>query len=351
MAIQFPQLRTSSFQLLTPTFLPEFGGNLHLPSPISLLPSPVPLLDTLLPVFALILIGGILTRTGFLSQTLLKEALRLAYYVALPALIFLSVSQSNYSSRQPLIVSGVVMAGTVVTILVGYLTAFAIRLPKRDFGTFVHAAYRGNLAFMGLPIIIYAYGGVEAATESGMVQMAVLALAPMIIFNNVAGALVLSASQHSPSLKALKPVVANLSTNPFFISCVVGLLFSFTGLSLPVGITRTLGSLGQIGIPIALLCVGGTLVTTPIKDRVGPSFAAALLKVAVTPLAGYLIARLIGLGPDEMRIAMVFLAAPSAAGAFVMTVQMGGDPGLASAPIAISTALSTISFSVVLALF
>ncbi len=311
----------------------------------------MPLLDTLLPVFAIIILGGVLTRSGFLSHTLLKDALRLAYYVALPALIFLSVSQSTYTNERPLIVYGVVMAGTVVTIVVGYLTSFVIRLPMRDRGTFVHAAYRGNLAFMGLPIIIYAYGGIGAATESGMVQMAVLALAPMIIFNNVAGALILSASQHSSSLKTLGPVFKNLSTNPFFLACVAGILYSLTGLPLPVWTDRTLGALGQIGIPIALLCVGGTLVTTPIQNQVGPAFAAALIKVAITPLAGYLIARSIGLGPDEMRIAMIFLAAPSAAGAFVMTVQMGGDPALASAPIAISTSLSTISFSVVLALF
>ncbi|RKX31715.1 MAG: hypothetical protein DRP71_13025 [Verrucomicrobia bacterium] len=338
LAIEITALPTSSFLLPTSYFL--------------LLTSPaVPILDTLLPVFAIIVLGGILTKTGFLSQSFLKKALHLAYYVALPALIFQSVAQSSYSSGGPLVVFGVLLSGTLVTIFVAYLTSHAIRLPMRDHGTFVHAAYRGNLAFLGLPIIIYSYGGVQAATEAGMVQMAVLALAPMIIFNNVAGALVLSASQHRPSLSALRPVLRNLSTNPFFLACIAGLLFSFSTLTLPVGVSRTLGSVGQIGVPIALLCVGGTLVTTKIRDRIGASIAAALIKVAVTPLAGWLIARGIGLGPDEMRIAMIYLAAPSAAGAFVMTTQMGGDPALASASIAISTALSAIGLTIILALF
>jgi predicted permease len=311
----------------------------------------LPIFNTLLPVFAIIILGGILARAGFLSRGFLKEALRLAYYVALPALIFQSVSQSSYSSERPLIVFGVIVSGTLVTVAMAYLVAALIRLPFREHGTFVHAAYRGNLAFMGLPIIIYSYGGVQAAAESGMVQLAVLSLTPMIIFNNIAGVLVLSASQHRVSFKVLRPVLKSLSTNPFFLSSVAGLLFAFTGLSLPSGMDRTLGSVGQIGVPIALLCVGGTLVTTRIRDRIAPSFAASLIKVVITPLAGWLIARAIGLGPDEMRIAMIFLAAPAAAGAFVMTIQMGGDPALASASIAISTALSTIGFTVVLALF
>ena len=333
--------------------LPGPGGMppLHPASSVSHLPSALLVLDTLLPVFAIILLGGALTKTGFLSRIFLRKALRLAYYVALPALIFQSVAQSSYSSERPLVVSGVLMSGTLITIAVAYLAAYGIRLPTRDHGTFVHAAYRGNLAFLGIPIIIYCFGGVQAATETGRVQMAVLALTPMIIFNNIAGALVLSASQDRPSISVLRPVLRHLSTNPFFLSSVAGLLFSFSPLTLPVGVSRTLGSIGQIGVPIALLCVGGTLVTTKIRDRIGVSFAAALIKVAVTPLAGWLIARAIGLGPDEMRIAMIFLATPSAAGAFVMTTQMGGDPALASASIAISTALSAVGLAVILALF
>jgi predicted permease len=311
----------------------------------------LPIFDTIFPVFAIILLGGILTRAGFLSRGFLKEALRLAYYVALPALIFQSVAQSSYSSLRPLVVFSVIVSGTLVTIVVAYLVAHLIRLPTRYHGTFVHAAYRGNLAFMGLPIIIYSYGGVQAATESGMVQLAVLSLAPMIIFNNIAGVVVLSTSQHRASFKVLGPVLKSLSTNPFFLSCIAGLLFTFTGLSLPSGLNRTFQSVGQIGVPIALLCVGGTLVTTRIRDHIAPSFAAALIKVVITPLAGWLIARAIGLGPDEMRIAMIFLVAPAAAGAFVMTIQMGGDPALASASIAISTALSAVSFGIVLSLF
>ncbi|MEZ5275806.1 MAG: AEC family transporter [Opitutaceae bacterium] len=306
------------------------------------------ILDTLLPVFAIIALGGVLARTGFLPSTLLKDLNRLAYYVGLPVLIFHGIAVSHYTNDRPLIIFAVIFGASLVSILVAYLVAFAIRLPWGDQGTFVHAAFRGNLVFLGLPVIIYAAGGVDLATTSGVLQLATLSIAPMIILNNVLGAAVLSISQHRLSLATLKPVLTSLVTNPFFIASVAGLLFSLSPLTLPSGIDRTLRSLGLMGVPIALLCVGGTLVTTRVRDRIGPSVTAALIKTLVTPLAGWMIARWLNLGIEEMRIALIFVAAPSAAGGFIMTVQMGGDPRLASAPIAISTAITVFTFAAIL---
>lgn len=308
------------------------------------------ILDTLLPVFAIIVLGGILARTGFLPVSLLKDLNRLAYYVGLPVLIFHGIAVSNYSDGRPLILFSAILGASVASILVAYLIAFAIRLPSTDHGTFVHAAFRGNLVFLGLPVIIYAAGGVDLATTSGILQLATLSVAPMVILNNVLGAIVLSISQHRLSLKTLRPVFFSLVTNPFFIASVAGILFSLSGLPLPSGVDRTMRSLGLMGVPIALLCVGGTLVTTSVHERIGPSVAAALIKTLVTPLAGWLIARqLLHLSPEEMRIVLIFVAAPSAAGGFIMTIQMGGDPRLASAPIAISTVICLFTFAFILA--
>ncbi len=62
--------------------------------------------------------------------------------------------------------------------------------------------------------------------------------------------------------------------------------------------------------------------------------AAALLKVVVLPIIVYALCRMLGLGLPEQRIAMVLAAAPTAAAAFVMAKEMGGDPTLAVGSIA-----------------
>jgi predicted permease len=100
---------------------------------------------------------------------------------------------------------------------------------------------------------------------------------------------------------------------------------------------------------VALLCIGGALATTPVRGSRGWILAAALLKVAVLPGIVFVLGTLAGLGPRDLRIAVVLAASPTAAASFVMARQMGGDEPLASGSIALSTALSAASLAAALA--
>ena len=96
------------------------------------------------------------------------------------------------------------------------------------------------------------------------------------------------------------------------------------------------------------MCIGGSLATTPLQGRRSWIVTAALLKVAVLPALVFLLSRFAGLGPLEQRTALVLSSCPTAAAAFVMARQMGGDEALASGSIALSTLLSTISLAIAL---
>ena len=119
------------------------------------------------------------------------------------------------------------------------------------------------------------------------------------------------------------------------------------GLALPSFVHRALESLGAAAVPIALMCIGGSLATTPLRGRRLWIVTAALLKVVVLPVLVFFLARL---GPAELRIALVLSSCPTAAAAFVMARQMGGDESLASGSIALSTLLSSISLAMSLSL-
>jgi predicted permease len=68
----------------------------------------------------------------------------------------------------------------------------------------------------------------------------------------------------------------------------------------------------------------------------------------VLPFLVFLLTRLAGLEPADQRTALVLASCPTAAAAFVMARQMGGDEALASGSIALSTLLSFISLSIAL---
>lgn len=101
-------------------------------------------------------------------------------------------------------------------------------------------------------------------------------------------------------------------------------------------VDRTLAALGAAAVPIALLCIGGSLVSRPIRGGAIALLAAAL-KVIVLPFGVLVAARWLGFASEETRLAVVFAACPTAAASYVMAVKMGGDESLASSTVAVST--------------
>jgi len=110
------------------------------------------ILNTLAPVFLLIAIGAGLQRSGFLSPGFLKEANRVTYWLGLPALLFSQLAGSFHTGEAARMMLGVMLAATGLVIVVGYIAARLLRVPAAT-GTLVQGAFRGNLAFVGLPII------------------------------------------------------------------------------------------------------------------------------------------------------------------------------------------------------
>ncbi|PID74186.1 MAG: hypothetical protein CSB32_02075 [Desulfobacterales bacterium] len=55
---------------------------------------------TIIPIFIIIILGWLARRKGFLPPEFLNPANRLVYYIAIPAMIFNTLSQATLSSQQ-----------------------------------------------------------------------------------------------------------------------------------------------------------------------------------------------------------------------------------------------------------
>jgi predicted permease len=69
----------------------------------------------------------------------------------------------------------------------------------------------------------------------------------------------------------------------------------------------------------------------------------AVLKGLISPLLGLLSAILLGLDALEARIAIVYLATPTAIASFVLAGQFGSNEKLAATSIIVSTFVSIVS--------
>jgi malate permease and related proteins len=307
-------------------------------------------LSIVLPVFWVIALGILLTRTGFLSAALIGELNRLTYFVGLPAYLFVSVAETSFGGGRAAVLFAAMGGATLLVLLAGYGVARGLRVPRESIGSFLHASIRGNLAYIGLPVVTLALTAHAGAAAGELGRVALIAMAPLVVITNTLGVLLLLIGHGRPGSAMWRTIAWQLATNPLLLAIVVGVGVAALHLTLPSWLMQSVHIVGELALPLALLCIGGTLVVIPLRGKRTYAVAASLLKVAAVPLAGWPLGRWLGLSPDELRIVLLFLACPTAAASFTLAGKLGGDEALAASCVVVSTALSVVSISAVLAL-
>lgn len=312
--------------------------------------APVNVLGIVLPAFLVILLGVALTRSRFMSAGLIAELNRLTYYVGLPAYLFISIADASFGGGRAITLFAVMGAGTLATLLIGYVIAKLRRIPAESFGSFLHASIRGNLAYIGLPVVSLAIAAHAGPDEAVLKQVALLAMAPLVVVTNTLGVLLLLIGHGKPGRAMVRTIIVQLLTNPLLIASAAGVLFAAAGARLPLWLHQSVSIVGQMALPLALLCIGGTLIVIPLRGKRSNALLASLLKVAVAPAVAWPIGLQLGLSANELRVVLLFLATPTAAASFTLAGKLGGDEALAATSVVLSTLLSILSLSAVLLL-
>jgi predicted permease len=300
-----------------------------------------------LPIILLVGLGFVLKRRAFFSDEFVHGANAFVYRVSLPALIIRSLTDGLPEFRDA---KWVILAFGAATLFV-QLLAFAYSKWSRHDGarsaTFVQAAFRGNLAFFGIPVLTGAYGRSPGLED--FLATAVLVFAPCMLLYNVCAVVLFYVlpGERRGYFRAL----GKIASNPLIVAAVAGFLVGGLFPPLPAFVTRTLDMLGAPAAPLALLCIGTALADPVGNLRFGDSLAASVFKLAITPTVAFLIARIIGLTTEGMQILMVFATCPTAAASFVFAREMGGDATLASNSVVLSTLLSPVALTIVLSIF
>lgn len=300
------------------------------------------MIHILAPVILLVALGFCLARLKFLGRGFMDDLNKLVFWITLPALLFRSVSQADHPGPATFLLLAILIAGTLMAALAGLILARLMRLPQASWGTFSQSAFRGNLAYIGIPVLAYAFEG----HGSGSFSTAVIVMAFLMATFNILAVLVLQIGQKAGGSWRL--ILRSIFTNPLLLAGMAGIPFAYLEIPLPLFLDRTLEALGGAAVPIALLCIGGSLAHAQRCDRIGAIFTAAALKTFALPLVVWLFSRSFGLAGDDLLVALVLAACPTAAASYIMAKQMNGDEVLAGGSIVMSTLLSGLSIPLVL---
>jgi predicted permease len=309
------------------------------------------ILSSLVPLALLVAIGAALLHFGLYDDTVRLSLDRLTYWVCLPAMIIHSLLDAPTDGLGDSGWMTVAMAiATLGGMALAVLIAWAVRMKRDVAGVFAQAAMRGNLAFVGLPVIALVVNG-----DPTTIAKASLVLAPTMFLFNVLGVLVLVGAKHYGHADAklgatTRMLWRSLVTNPLLIASATGIALWWHGVKIGQVPMITLSLLAEPAAPLALLSLGGAMVVHPVHGRLGLAVGGALIKCGVVPLIAYGCCVLLGIEGVDRQVVLVFAATPTAVASYVLATQLGGDEPLAAAGIVVSTILSAASLAAVLAL-
>jgi predicted permease len=298
----------------------------------------------ILPVFLVIFLGAGAKQLGLFSEAFTRAANRVVFYIGIPALLFIKLSSAPFHETFNM---NLALTSSVSVCIVWLVALVFVRLkivsPLRSntAASFIQTSIHGNIGYIGLAIVFYSLG------DSGMSIASFLA--PFVIIPQVILS-VLSFNIYShrkrKTISSFMKILRSIFLNPVIISSLVGILFSFFGLTLPAFFYRFLEIVAGMALPMALLIIGSSLSLHAISKNLYWLFSSSLLKLLFLPGLGVLLLHHAGIPDLSIEVAAILLGAPTATVSVVMSSEMEGDVTFASAAITLSTLLSAITFCI-----
>ena len=304
-------------------------------------------LDVVLPVFGIILAGYLCGRFGLLGQASSEALNSFVYYVALPALFFVSMARVPVAEVFNLPFLAAYGGGAAAVALLSLpVSRLAFGNGLGPSGLHALSAIFSNTGYMGIPLLITAFGA-EAALAAIIATIlngaVVMAIGIAVIEADLARGQGLS--------RIVADVALGVAKSPLVISAVAGIAASAMGLSLPTPLVTFCDMLGAAAPPCALFAIGLFLVGRSITTGMGEIAWLTVLKLAVQPAVTWVIAvPLLHLDSLWAAAAVTLAALPTGSLVFVLASQYGVYVQRATATILVSTIVAVATLSLLLAM-
>jgi len=227
----------------------------------------------LLALLVMLLVGAGLRTTGILDRRRTELLNAVAYYVALPALIFVSTYDRSIGD----LLSPALLAGLLVVL---FTTAGLAALVHRNRNSrarrsvAIVQSYHSNLGYLGLPLVAATFDASVTAIASVVLGVVTLTQLPLTI-------LVLSTLNGTDASIARE--LRGLATNPILATLIAGLAVGSLRISIPSSAATGLDAVGSLALPVALLCVGASLQVDAHSIDAGATAAVVALKICLMP--------------------------------------------------------------------
>jgi len=297
------------------------------------------------PIFIVIAIGFLIRKKNIISEDGVSLLNKLAYNIGLPSLIFLTITNYSLSDIFNVQIVKVIYLTYALLILLTILINFVIRRSGKTKGAIIVSSFRCNMAFVGFPIIVSAFGNLALAKAS-------LIVAFLVPVNIVATIVIFKFYNRREEGIRAGTMFLSFIKDPMIIGVAAGILFSYFRIPVPGVFHDSLDIISEMTVAIALLSIGASFRFVHLKNDFKVVSYTGFNKLILLPAVAFILSTFVfKVEAFDRNVMVILFATPLAVAAYIMAKELRSNYQLLASTLIFTTIASALTISAWLLLF
>lgn len=295
-------------------------------------------LTVIAPLFIVIFASALLQKFKNVGDDWSKVLNDFALKIGLPVLIFSALSKApfSFSDQAQLIIANslFILASFLLAIIIGKF----LRLEKQMFLTLFICFVFGNIAYLGIPVLVQIFSEKILPTAS-------LIVAIYLFWMFTVGIGYLDYSIEKNKKTAAENILKNLLRNPLLLSVILGIIVGSLKIALPLILLKSLDMIIASVTPTVLIAIGlfiGKSKFGKLKEWF-PVLLFSILTLAILPAIFYFGVKFAGFTPNKFSSSIIQAAMPLAITPFALADKYNLNKDFIARSITLSTILAVVS--------
>ncbi|MCM3700061.1 AEC family transporter [Paenibacillus macerans] len=297
------------------------------------------ILEVVLPIFVLIGLGCLMQRAFRLDLYTLSK---INFYFITPAVVFLSMYQSQMSAELLGSVTGFYVLYVLLLWGISMLTSRTLKFSRGMRAAFTNSLILDNSGNYGLPINQLAFKGDPLAVS---VQALVMTFQSLVTFTYG-----VMSVQRAKSGGTLKAALIGFLKMPVPYALVLGMALHILDLPLPDFVSKPMGYIADSMVAIALLTLGAQIVKYPLRLDRFDVYISVALRLLIGPAVGFGLILLLGLKGIPAQALLLASGMPTGVNSTILAEEYDNEPDFASQTVLISTLLNIVTMTALISL-
>lgn len=295
-------------------------------------------LTVIAPLFIIIFTSAILQKFNALGENWDKVLNEFALKIGLPVLIFSSLANArlDFVAQSQLILINSILILSIF--IIAFIISKLFRFKPHIFRTVFFCLGFGNIAYLGIPILVQING-------VNILPIASLIVAIYLFWFFSIGVMVLDYNTTNDKKDIFMKSLKHLITDPLIIAVILGIMISISNTILPEIIIKSLDMITASVTPTVLIVIGlfiGKSKFGKIQDWI-PVLLFSICILLLVPALFYLTLLMLNINPIQFTSSIIQAAMPLAITPFALAEKYTLDKDFIAKSIVLSTILSVLS--------